>query len=145
MIQAYADCSVDDPIYAVGYVIYRTQENEEQLLDTGTRVFNCERDTRDINWSVEKAEYYGAIIATRAALDYTHEPLQLHLDNADVVKNIKEEYDGWEDYFHHCLYSFLPRFEDYWVRLVHRKNNEAAHRQANTGLQIGREIQEGTL
>lgn len=145
MIHAYSDCSIDYPIVSVGYVLYRSEENEETLLDTGTRVFNAEESRRHINWSSGRAEYYSAIVATRAALDRTNEPIILHLDNGGVVKSIKQRTWNHEPYFPHALYSFLGRFEDYYVRIVHRDQNKKAHRQANVGLQIGREIADGTL
>lgn len=130
---------------SVGYVLYRSRNGEETLLDTGTRVFNIEEDERHIKWSTGRGEYYAAIVATRAALDYTSEPYILHLDNLGVVKSIKQRTWNHEPYFPHALYSFLPRFRDYYVRIVHRQQNEKAHRQANVGLQIGREIQRGAI
>lgn len=145
MIHAFADASLDHPIVSVGYVLYRSRGTDEELLDTGTRVLNTESDDRPIRWTSGRGEYWAAIIAARAALDYTSEPIILHLDNAGVVKAIKQRTWNHERYFPHALYSFLARFEDYYVRIVHRDQNEKAHRQANVGLQIGREIMEGTL
>lgn len=143
MILAYADCSKDDPIASVGYVLLRTKNGEETLLDTGTRVWNVREDDRDITWTTGRLEYYGAIVACRAAQDYTSEPIVIHLDNAGIVKAIKN--DSWhhEPYFPHCLRSFMHRFDDWAVRIVHRKRNEKAHQQARTGLKIGREIHRG--
>lgn len=145
MILAYADCSVDYPIVSVGYVLLRSRHGSEDLLETGTRVFDAEQDDRPIQWTSGRAEYMGAIVATRAALDYTDEPIVVHLDNAGVVEAIKNESWHHEPYFPHCLRSFLHRFRDYHVRMVHRDQNQKAHRQANVGLQIGREMAEGTV
>ncbi len=145
MIHAFADVSMDKPVMSVGYVLYRSRQNEETLLDTGTRVVNTEEDNRDIKWNSHRGEYFGAIVAARAALDYTNEPIIIHLDNSHVVKAIKQRTWGFERYFPHALYSFLGRFEDYHVRIVHREQNEKAHEQARVGLRIGREIAEGTL
>jgi len=130
---------------SVGYVLYRSERGDETLLDTGTRVLNTDESRRPIDWDTGRGEYYGAIIAARAALDYTNEPIIVHVDNESVVRFMKQQTDQYEEYFNHALYSFLERFEDYYVRLIHRANNEPAHRQARLGLHIGREIQEGTL
>lgn len=145
MIHAYADTSVDTPIVSVGYVLYRSSNGEEELLDTGTRVINADADDRRIDWDSMCGEYYAAIVATRASLAYTNEPFILNLDCTDVVRKIKERTWGKEAYFPHALYSFLGRFDEYHVRRVHRENNEVAHEQARVGLKIGREIQQGVL
>jgi len=142
MILAYADASVDDPLYAVGYVLYRTDGPQDELLDTGCRVWNATVDSREIDWCIQTAEYYAGIIATRAALEYTHHPIVLCLDNREVVESMKQQDGRWDEYFSHALLSFLPRFDDYTIRVVHRTHNETAHRQASTGLQIAREIHE---
>jgi ribonuclease HI len=145
VILAYADASVDHPLYSTGYVLYETDGPTEQLLDTGVRTWHAGRDDRSVSWTTHKAEYMAGIYATRAALDHSHEPLILSLDNADVVEHIKNRTDKWEEYFPHALYSFLPRFQDYTVRMVHRDNNEAAHRQANMGLQAIRDLESGVF
>jgi len=145
VILAYADCSLDHPIVSVGYVLCRAENGDESLIETGTRVLNANQDDRAVNWTSGRAEYYGAIIATRAALDYTDEQLILHLDNEGIVKAIKQGSWYHEDYFPHALFSFVCRFEDYHVRLVHRMRNEKAHEQARVGLRVGRELHEGTL
>lgn len=145
MILVYADCSHDDPILSVGYVVYRANQGDETLLDTGTRVLNTQSHERDVTWCNSRGEYFAAIVGVRAALDYTNEPLVLHLDNDGVVEAIKTGENPFESYFQHALQSFLPRFDDYHVRSVHRETNEAAHRQARVGLQIGRDIQRGVV
>lgn len=137
---------MDDPILSVGYVLYRSRAGEREFLDSGCRVLNTDANERRISWDSSRGEYYSAIVAVRAALDYTNEPLLLHLDNEGVVQAIQQKHlDGFEPYFRHALYSFLPRFEDYVVQLVHRDNNQAAHEQARVGLRVGRDIQEGVL
>jgi len=88
---------------SVGYVLYRSERNEETLLDTGTRVINTEADDRDIRWTTGRGEYYAAIVGVRAALDYTTEQIIVHLDNAGVVNAIKNDTWNHEDYFPHCL------------------------------------------
>jgi len=145
MILGFADASVDDPIISVGYILYRADGGNEELIETGTRVLNAESHDREIEWDSNRAEYFGAIIATRAALDYTDEPFVLHLDHEEVAKRIKQRTWHMEPYFPHCLFSFLGRFEDYHVRCIHRDNNQRAHEQARLGLKIGRDIQEGVL
>jgi len=145
MILAYADASVDTPIVSVGYILYRVENAEEELLETGTRVLNANSHDRDIDWDSNKAEYFGAIVATRASLDYTSEPFILHLDHNAIVQKIKQRTWHQEPYFPHCLFSFLHRFDDYHVHAVHRESNERAHEQARLGLKIGRDIQRGVL
>jgi|AKVG01.1.fsa_nt_gi hypothetical protein len=147
MIHAHGDVSMDDDkdLLSVGYVIYRSRYGEGEFLDTGTRIINIAADSRPFDWGSARGEFYAAIVATRAALDYTNEPIILRLDNKSVVEAIKEGHDGFETYFHHALRSFLHRFEDWYVQLVHRRNNQAAHEQANVGLQMAREIKSGTL
>jgi ribonuclease HI len=130
---------------SVGYILYRSRSGEETLLDTGTRVLNTDEDDRRIHWTSGRGEYFGAIVAARAALDYTSEPIIVHLDNTGVVKAIKQRTWNHESYFPHALFSFLERFKDYHVRVVHREQNEKAHEQARVGLRVGREILEGTL
>jgi hypothetical protein len=145
MILAYADASVDTPIVSVGYILYRVDSGTEELLETGTRVLNADSHDRDIEWCSTRAEYFGAIVATRACLDYTSEPFVLHLDAEHVVRDIKQRTWNGEPYFPHCLFSFLERFDDYHVRVVHRENNKRAHEQARVGLKVGRDIQRGVL
>jgi hypothetical protein len=145
VIHAFSDCSLDLPVVSVGYILYRSTNGDEELLETGTRVLNADADDRQIEWSSGRAEYFSAIVAARAALDYTDEPIIFHLDNAGVVKAIKRDTWHHEGYFPHCFRSFAHRFEDWYVRVVHRDQNEKAHRQARVGLRVGREIREGTL
>lgn len=145
MIHAYADASMDSPICAVGYVLFRSDGTEQQFLDAGTRLFNKQEDDRRIDWGSNRLEYYAAIIAVRAALEYTNEPIILSLDHQDVVGHIRDGTDPFEPYFRHALMSFLPRFEDYFVQVVHRDHNEIAHEQARIGLKIGRDIQQGVV
>jgi len=145
MIHAFADASFDSPILSVGYVCYQSDGTDRELLDMGTRIVNTEATDRRIDWCSTRGEYYGAIVATRAALDYTHEPLLLHLDNQAVVESINNERrDGFEPYFHHALNSFLKRFNDYYVQEVSRENDEVAHEQARIGLKVGRKVREQT-
>lgn len=136
---------MDDPILSIGYVLYRSDGVEETLLDTGTRVLNTDEHDRRIEWCSQRGEYYAGIVAARAALDYSNEPFVLHLDAETVVEDIKNNHDRFEPYFRHALFSFLPRFREYYVRNVHRSNNESAHEQARVGLKIGRDIQQGVL
>lgn len=145
MILAYADASVDTPLVSVGYILYRVDNGTEELLETGTRVLHVNSHDRGIEWCSTRGEYFGAIVATRACLDYTAEPFVLHLDNKAVVRKIKQRTWNGEPYFPHCLFSFLGRFDDYHVRLVHRDNNQRAHEQARLGLKIGRDIQDGVV
>lgn len=139
------DVSMDHPIVAAGYVIYRTKRSERELIETGTRVVNAEADERRIEWDSMRGEYFGAIIGVRAALEYTHDVIMLNTDCESLVTHINERTWPKEPYFPHALFSFLPRFEDYHVRYVHRSNNEEAHEQARVGLEIGRKIHEKAL
>jgi hypothetical protein len=144
MILAYADVSVDDPILAVGYVLYRSRRGDRELLGTGTRILNMRTFDHPIE-GPHQGEYYANIVAVRQALDWTTEPIQLHCDNVDVVEAMRAGDNRWGQYYSHALYSFLERFSDYDIRLVHRKNNEVAHEQARIGLKIARDIQSGDL
>lgn len=145
MIFAYGDVSMDDPILSVGYVVNRVERGQETLLDTGTRVLDMDEHPRDIDWNSTKGEAYAGIIAARGALDYTDDPLVLHLDNEYTVRTLVEDAWPYEAYFPHALYSFLERFENYQIRLIHRINNEAAHEQARIGLKVARDIREGAV
>jgi len=145
MIVAYADASMDNPICSVGYVLFRSEMGDEEFLDAGTRLLNINECQRDIDWTVQKAEYWGAIIATRAALDYDEDTLLLHLDDRTLIPKIRDkEWDG-ESYFHDTFRSFANRFNNWHLSLVHRDNNTAAHKQARIGLQVGRDLREGVL
>jgi ribonuclease HI len=147
MIHANGDVSMDEKqgLLSVGYVIYRSKKGDEELLDTGTRIINTEADGRDIDWCSNRGEYFSAIVATRAALDYSNEPIILRLDNEPVVQAIKRGDDTFEDYFAHAVKSFLHRFDDWYVQNISRDNNEVADKQASVGLQMAREIKSGTL
>jgi len=145
MILGFADTSVDYPIVSVGYILYRSDNGEEELIETGTRVLNADSHHRDVTWDSNRGEYFGAIVCTRAALDYSDEPFILHLDHQTVVSHIKQRTWTLEPYFPHCLFSFLGRFEDYHVRCIHRDNNQRAHEQARVGLKIARDIEEGRI
>jgi len=92
-----------------------------------------------------KAEYYAAIIATRAALDYDNSTLLLNCDSKETVRKIKQDEWNKEAYFPHTLFSFLNRYNDWHLSNVDRSNNEAAHQQARNGLRIGRDLQNGVL
>jgi len=148
VIVAYSDASVDQQngIVSVGYVLFRSHRGSEEFLDTGCRVINTDQYTeRQIEWKTMKAEFYGAIIATRVALEYGSSALMLNLDDNHLVNKIKKQQWHGESYFPHALFSFINRFDDYHISVVHRDNNEAAHEQARTGLKIGRDLQEGVL
>jgi ribonuclease HI len=142
LIQAYGDISLDEPVLSVGYVLFRIEDGEKQFLESGNRLINTETSERDIDWTTHRGEYYAAIVATRAALDYTDEPIVVNCDSEPVVDAINERNDHFGEYFQHALYSFLPRFENHYVRYVDRENNKYAHEQASLGLQIGRDIME---
>lgn len=144
MILSYADVSVDRPILAVGYVLYRARRGDRELLDTGTRVVNMEVFERPLE-GTHQGEYYANIIAVRRALDWTSDPIIVNCDSPDVVEVMRERDDCWGQYYSHALYSFLERFDDYDIQLVHRENNEVAHEQARIGLKIARDIQAGKL
>jgi len=141
MIHAYADTSVDDPIASVGFVLLRSERGDEELLETGTRVLNMESAEVPVR-SSHTGEYYAAIVAARAALSYTAEPIIVHLDCQDVAAAMKHRTWDHEPYFPHALFSFLERFEDYYIHQVHRENNKHAHEQARVGLKIGRDMYE---
>ena len=145
MIVGYADASVKEPIVSVGYVLVDSAYSDQSLLETGTRIINTETCDRVVEWTSHKAEYWAAIIATRAALDYNETTLLLHLDSQQVVEWIREEGWKWEQYFPHTFRSFANRFDDWHISVVHRENNEVAHKQARVGLKVGQEINEGYL
>jgi len=141
MIIAYADASVDLPIISVGYVIYRSQHGTKEFLDAGTRLINANEHQRNIRWTIQRAEYWSAIIATRAAIDYGDGSLVMHMDNDQVVEDIQT--GSWENeaYFEHCFRSFANRFDNWHITLIDRKNNPS-HDQARVGLKIGRNLRE---
>jgi ribonuclease HI len=148
VIVAYSDASIDTKtdILSVGYVLYESECTHETFIDTGCRVINLSQyDERDIEWTTQKAECYGGIIATRAALDYGSSAFILNMDANEVVRQLKQRTWHGESYFPHALFSFINRFDDYHISAVHRDSNEAAHEQARTGLKIGRDLQEGVL
>ncbi len=148
MIVAYSDASIDESndILSVGYVLYESQHTHETFLDTGCRVINLKQyDKREIEWTTPKAECYGGIIATRAALDYGSSAFILNMDADEVVRQLKDRTWHGESYFPHALFSFINRFSEYHITAVHRDSNEAAHEQARTGLKIGRDLQAGVL
>ena len=145
MIVAYCDCSVDLPLVSVGYVLFRSSNGDEEFLDSGVRLLNADQCPRQINWTTMKAEYYAAIIATRAALDYDNSTLLLNCDSKETVRKIKQDEWNKEAYFPHTLFSFLNRYNDWHLSNVDRSNNEAAHQQARNGLRIGRDLQNGVL
>ena len=148
MIVAYSDASIDtqNDVLSVGYVLFRSHRGNEEFLDTGCRVINTSQySERDIDWTTPKAECYGAIIATRVALEYGSSALMLNLDSNEVVRQLKKRTWHGEQYFPHAFFSFINRFNDYHISAVHRDSNEAAHEQARTGLKIGRDLQEGVL
>ena len=145
MIVGYCDASIDLPIVSVGYVLYRSGKGDQDFLTAGTRLLNADEHDRDIEWSIQRAEYYAAIIATRAALDYGSETFLLHMDCDDVVTDIRK--DTWrnEAYFEHSFRSFIHRFDNWHITLVNRDNNQAAHEQARVGLKVGRDLHQGTV
>ena len=145
MIVGYCDASIDLPIVSVGYVLYRSGKGDQDFLTAGTRLLNADQHDREIEWSIQRAEYYAAIIATRAALDYGSETFLLHMDCDDVVTDIRK--DTWrnEAYFEHSFRSFIHRFDNWHITLVNRDNNEQAHEQARVGLKVGRDLHQGTV
>ena len=145
MIVGYCDASIDLPIVSVGYVLYRSGKGDQDFLTAGTRLLNADEHDREIEWSIQRAEYYAAIIATRAALDYGSETFLLHMDCDDVVTDIRK--DTWrnEAYFEHSFRSFIHRFDNWHITLVNRDNNQAAHEQARVGLKVGRDLHQGTV
>jgi len=120
------------------------REGEERRSGSSRRNDSAQQN-REIEWSIQRAEYYAAIIATRAALDYGSETFLLHMDCDDVVTDIRK--DTWrnEAYFEHCFRSFIHRFDNWHITLVNRDNNQAAHEQARVGLKVGRDLHQGTV
>jgi len=129
-----------DGILSVGYIIFRTDHGNRELVETGTRVINTSADDRNIDWCSMRGEYYGAIVAVRAALPYTDNSLTIHVDCDEVGKWIRHGNDPFESYFKHALRSFAHRFDNFSVSIIHREYNEQAHEQARLGLKIGREL-----
>jgi len=146
MIHLYSDVSMDDDrnIMSVGYIIFESTGATRQKVDSGAKVIHTDVNERDIEWTTHKGEYFSAIIGVRAAQEYVDdedsEMIVLHLDNRGTVKNIRAREWKWEDYFPHALFSFLERWDDYDVEMVHRDNNHRAHEQAHLGLRIGRDL-----
>lgn len=147
MIHLYSDVSMDDEknIMSVGYVIFESGSGLREKIDSGAKVIHTDEGDRcDIEWTTHKGEYFSAIIGVRAVQEHvedeSEEMVVLHLDNRGTVKNIRSRQWKWESYFPHALFSFLERFDDYDVEMVHRDNNYRAHEQAHLGLRIGRDL-----
>jgi len=140
MIIAHADASVDLPIVSVGYVLYESTHGGQTFLDAGTRIVNANTCEKGVYWTSHKAEYWGAIIATRAALDHENQALLLQLDEETIVQRLNNGSWEWEQYFPHTFRSFANRFRSWHVSCIERDDNEAAHEQARVGLKIGRDL-----
>jgi len=146
MIHAYSDVSMDDQrnIMSVGYILFESSGATREKVDSGAKVIHTDNGHRDIEWNTHKGEYFSAIIAARAAQEYVEdessEMIVFHLDNRGTVKHIRSRQWKWESYFPHALFSFIERFDDYDVEMVHRDNNHRAHECAHLGLRIGRDL-----
>jgi len=146
MIHAYSDVSMDNErnILSVGYVLFESSGAVREKIDSGTKVIHTENGDRDIEWTTHKGEYFSAIIAARAVQEQVKDESSVvvvfHLDNRGTVENIRSGDWQWETYFPHAFHSFVERFVDYDVEMVHRDNNYRAHEQAHLGLRIGRDL-----
>jgi len=146
MIHLYSDVSMDDDrsIMSVGYIIFESSGATREKVDSGAKVIHTDDGERDIDWTTHKGEYFSAIIGLRAVQEYvedeSEEMVVLHLDNRGTVKNIRSGNWKWESYFPHAFFSFVERFDDYDVEMVHRDNNYRAHEVAHLGLRVGRDL-----
>jgi len=140
MLHAAADASFDAPILSCGYVLTQSDGGEETFIDAGMRILNTEEVRPEIEWCPSRGEYRAVITAVRAALSYSDQPLLVYTDNVPVRDAILGDNDPFEEYFHHCLCSFLGRFPHWHVLDVDRERNVAAHEQARVGLKLGRRI-----
>lgn len=140
MLHLATDTSFDPPICACGYVLTKAVGGSKRLVETGSRVFNVERDDRDIDWQATRGEYRALISGVRVALDYEDHAILCHTDSDGVVEAINHPHlDDFEPYFRHALMSFLGRFDHWRVRVIDRNRNVPAHQQARTALQTARE------
>lgn len=146
MLSVYSDVSMDHEkhLLSVGYVIFNSNRGTRELVDSGAKVIHTDVDDRADDWNTHKGEYFAGIVAVRAAQEQTPnestERIILHVDNKDVADAMRSRQWDWEGYFPHALYSFLERFGNYDIEMVHRENNCRAHEQAHLGLRIGRDL-----
>jgi len=140
VLHVAADASYDDPICSCGYVITKSTEGSETLVDNGFRVLNTQQYRPEIPWCCTRGEYRALITGVRAALDHTENAMIVYSDSKPVVNSIREDDDRFNEYFPHAFRSFASRFADWHVSWIDRERNELAHEQARVGLKTARKL-----
>jgi len=151
MIHTYSDVSIakDEPVLSVGYVIMESSAGRREVLDKGSKVIHMNRGSRDITWTRDKTgtmkgEYFASIVAVRAAQECveseSNTSIVVHVDNKRVADAMATRDWSHDAYFPHALFSFLERFREYDIEMVHRANNYRADAEAKTGKNLGRDL-----